>query len=146
MGKVDWDKRFMDLAEYYSTWSKDKNRGVGAVIVNKDGIDIVKGYNGFPKGVNDEVEERYFYPLKDFWTIHAEQNAIYKASREGISINGCTLYCTYFPCANCAKAIIQSGIIKIISPQPDMTHKTWGETWKISLEMLTECGVEIKFI
>jgi dCMP deaminase len=144
MSKVDWHKRYLDLTETYASWSKDRSTGVGAVIVTDDNTDIVKGYNGFPRGANDDVDERHERPAKYDWTEHAERNAIFKAAREGISTKGCSMYINRFPCVECTRGIIQSGITKIIIPEkPDLTHHKWGESWRTAIEMLEECGVEI---
>lgn len=143
--KVDWDKRYMGLAEFYASWSKDRKTGVGCVIVNDEKTDMVKGYNGFPRGANDDVEERHDKPAKYDWTEHSERNAIYKAAREGISTKGCSMYVTYFPCVECSRAIIQAGIKRLIAPKPDLEHEKWGESWITSIEMLNECGVEITY-
>ena len=145
MGKRNWDKQFMDLTKHYASWSKDKNTGVGAVIVNSENTDIIKGYNGFPRGANDEIETRHEKPLKYVWTEHAERNALYKAARLGVSTKGCKMYVNYFPCVECTRAIIQSGIKEVIAPEPDLSHKKWGESWKHSIEMLNECGVKINY-
>ncbi len=143
--KRNWDNQFMGLTEHYASWSKDRSTGVGAVIVNEDNTDIVKGYNGFPRGANDDIEERHEKPTKYIWTEHAERNAIYKAAREGISTNGCKIYINYFPCVECSRAIIQAGIKTVIAPEPDLEHHKWGESWKTAIEMLEECGVKIKY-
>jgi len=135
----------MDLTEHYASWSKDRSTGVGAVIVNAENTDIIKGYNGFPRGANDDIDERHDRPTKYIWTEHAERNAIYKAAREGVSTNGCKMYVNYFPCVECSRAIIQAGIKEVIAPKPDLEHHKWGESWRIAIEMLEECGVNINF-
>jgi dCMP deaminase len=53
------------------------------------------------------------------------------------------MYCTYFPCVDCARAIIQSGLSKVYSPKPDLNHEKWGKSWTESLIMFKECGVEV---
>tara|TARA_R110000772_G_scaffold17946_3_gene50077 strand:+ start:194985 stop:195434 length:450 start_codon:yes stop_codon:yes gene_type:complete len=142
-----WDKRFFEHAEHISTWSKDKNRQVGCVVSNEDNIIMSIGYNGFPRGTNDDdFPERYERPLKYIWSEHAEKNAIYNAAREGTKLKDCNLYCTYFPCVDCCKAIIQVGINKIFAPKPDFTHETYGDSWKVGVEMLNECGIKIIYI
>lgn len=140
-----WDYRFMDLAETIADWSKDKNTQTGAVIVDdKENTELTVGYNGFPRGADDDTDQRrYERPMKYMWTEHAERNAIYKAARLGININGARMYCTYFPCVDCARAIIQAGISKIYSPKPDFNHHKWGESWTESIIMFRECGVEV---
>jgi len=138
-----WDLRFYELAQNVAKWSKDTNKQTGAVIVGPDKTEKTFGYNGFPRGANDNVSERYEKPLKYMWTEHAERNAIFKAAKEGLKIDGCSMYVTYFPCADCARAIIQSGIIKVYTPKPDLTHHKWGKSWKESILMFTECNVKI---
>ena len=142
----DWDKQYMDLAKHYAGWSKDRSTGVGAVIVSDTNNEISCGYNGFPKGANDDVEERHEKPSKYDWTEHSERNAIYKAAREGHKTDGCRMYVTYFPCHECARAIIQAGIKEVITYKPDFEHHKWGRAWKISLEMFEECGVKVKYL
>jgi dCMP deaminase len=139
-----WDKRFIDQAKYVSEWSKDKNTKTGAVIVNDENTELVMGYNGFPRGADDDTDQRrYERPYKYVWTEHAERNAIYKAARLGIPVKGTKMYCTYFPCVDCARAIIQSGITKLYTEKPDLNHETWGESWVNALIMFKECGVDI---
>lgn len=144
--KVDWNKRYLDLAEHYASWSKDRNTGVGAVIVSEDNTDLAKGYNGFPRGADDDVDERHERPAKYDWTEHAERNAIFKAAREGISTKNCTIYVNRFPCVECTRAIIQSGIKRVVVPtKPDLTHHKWGQSWKTAIDMFNECGVEVAY-
>lgn len=112
--KRSWDHYFMDLAKFASTRSKDPSTQVGAVIVLDRNI-LSTGYNGFPRGVNDNILERYERPEKYMWTVHAEENAILNASRNGTALKGASLYVTPMPpCTNCAKAIIQSGIKEVV--------------------------------
>lgn len=144
MSKVNWDKRFLDLAEYISKWSKDRSRGVGAVIVNSDKRVISFGYNGFPSGVDDDVDERHERPVKYDWTIHAEMNAIINAARLGVSTNGATIYLNLFPCARCAGDLINSGIKKVVvSKKPNFNDEKYGNEFRISREKLIEANVDI---
>ena len=139
----DWDKTFLNLAHDIAKWSKDKSTKVGAVIVEDKRI-ISVGYNGFPRGSNDDLEERHERPLKYKWSEHSERNAIYNAAANGHALTGTTLYCTMFPCTDCARGIIQSGIIRVVSIEPDLELPIWGEHFKVSLEMFSECGVTVK--
>jgi dCMP deaminase len=143
---TEWDKRFIDLAHYISTWSRDPNRKIGAVIVGDDNTEKSVGYNGLPNNTDITNKKRYDKPQKYMWVEHAERNAIYTAGRNGVQLNGGKIYVTYFPCVDCARAIIQSGIKEVCSPKPDCKHHKWGESWKVSQEMFKECGVKIKFI
>lgn len=138
-----WHKRFMDTANNIAAWSKDTNTKVGAVIVNADKIVISSGYNGFPRGVNDSIALRFDKPAKYLYTEHAERNAIYSAGLIGAKVGGCTMYVTMFPCCDCTRGIIQTGVICVVVPRPDLEHPKWGESFKAALEMLEEAKVNI---
>lgn len=143
---ANWEKRWGEILEQVKVWSKDKSTQVSAVIVDEESqTPITFGYNGFPRGCNDDIKSRNKRPEKYLWTEHAERNCIYNAAREGKSIKGKTLYVSMFPCADCARGIIQSGIIKVVTPKPDMNLESWTEHFKVSIEMLNESGVEIVF-
>jgi len=136
----------MELAKHIATWSKDTSTKVGCVIVNKDNRLLSQGYNGFPTGVDDSIEHRYSRPYKYDFTEHSERNAIYNAARIGVSLVDTTMYSTLFPCVDCTRAIIQSGIVRLVTYRPDFTHHKYGESWKISLQMLGEVGVEVIYL
>lgn len=140
-----WKQYFVELAQLASTKSKDRSTKVGAVIIGPNNEIRTTGYNGFPRKVNDDVEARHSRPTKYLFTEHAERNAIYNAARHGIALDGCTLYLNYVPCpcADCTRAIIQSGIVKIIGPRIKFPGKgeLWEESMRASTEMLDEAGV-----
>lgn len=140
---ANWDYRFYEMALLVSSWSKDTNTKVGSVIVDKDKIVLSMGYNGFPRGCDDSIECRYEAPQKYLFTEHSERNAIYHAARHGVSLKGCTLYATMFPCSDCSRGIIQAGITKVVAPTPDFEHHKWGEHFKVSIKMLEEASVEV---
>jgi len=104
------------------------------------------GYNGIPRGCDDTEECRYERPTKYLFTEHAERNAIYHAARHGVSLKDCKMYVTLFPCADCARAMIQSGITKIIAPEPNLDHEVWGEHFKAAIQMMEEANIEIILI
>lgn len=139
---ADWNKRFIDVTKLVASWSKDKSVGVGAIIVEDNRI-LATGYNGFPSGCDDNDPRRHERPAKYFYTEHAERNAIFSAARKGIKTEGCTMFLMWFPCADCARAIIQSGIKRIVCYKPDLNDKRWGESFMASLEMLRETKIEI---
>lgn len=143
--KTDWDQRFIDLAEYIGNWSKDRSTKVGAVIVDDDKRVVGMGYNGFPAGFDDEIDSRHERPVKYAYTEHAERNAIFTAARNGSHIKGCTMYLKWFPCVDCARAIIQSGIKRVVCTKPDFDDVRWGHSFKVSHELLVECGVELTY-
>jgi dCMP deaminase len=137
-----WDHRFMDLAKQVSTWSKDRSTGVGAVIVNDKKKVLSLGFNGFPRGVNDEVEIRHARPEKNHYVVHAERNALDEAET---SLVGATIYCTFFTCATCAHGIIQKGLKRVVAPEPDWDAERYADTQKAALQMYEEAGIEVIF-
>lgn len=137
-----WDKRFMDLAKHIATWSKDKSTGVGAVIVNDKKKVLSLGFNGFARGVNDDVESRHTRPEKNHYVIHAERNALDESET---SLVGATIYCTFFTCATCAHGIIQKGLKKVVAPEPDWNAERYAETQRHAMKMYEEAGVEVQF-
>ena len=144
-----WVEYFRNLAHNVKLKSKDKRTQVGAIIVGPDKEIVSTGYNSFPRGIKDTLSERQERPEKYFWFEHAERNAIYNAARIGVSTKGCTMYLTCgMPCADCARGIINSGIIRIFiekgkgkGPSPDI----WDEHAERSWEMFEEAGVNIQF-
>jgi dCMP deaminase len=143
---ADWDHRFMDLARHDGNWSKDRSRRVGCVVVGFDNIILAIGYNGFPRGLNDENDERHQRPAKYLWTEHAERNAIYSAARMGVSLAGSRMYLPWFPCVDCARAIVQTGIVELIAKVPDLADVKWGEDFAVSQEMLEEAKVTVRYL
>ena len=111
---ISWDEYFMGIAMLAAKRSKDPNTQVGACIVSEDNIIISTGYNGMPKGCSDDEYpwEREGADTKYPYVVHAELNAILNAG--GRVLRGATLYVALFPCNECAKAIIQSGIKEVI--------------------------------
>jgi dCMP deaminase len=134
-----WDERFMRIALEIADWSKDTSTKVGCVVVRERRI-LSTGYNGFPRGCNDDVEDRMQRPLKYMWTVHAETNAIYNASRVGVSLERATAYVTMFPCCDCAKAVVQAGIHRLVAPAPNFECDRWGHSHRVASEMLLEGG------
>lgn len=139
-----WTKRFLDLAKHISSWSKDTTK-VGAVIVTKSGDPISFGYNGFPSGVR-ELPERFERPAKYHFSEHAERNAIFLSRRD---LRGCVIFVTHFPCSDCARAIVQSGIRCVVfekssSDDPDSKYaQEHNESFLAATEILREGRVGI---
>ena len=111
---ITWDEYFMGIALLAARRSKDPNTQVGACIVSKDNIIISTGYNGMPKGCSDDEypRDREGEQTKYPYVVHAELNAILNAN--GRDLRGSRLYVALFPCNECAKAIIQSGVKEVI--------------------------------
>ena len=112
---MNWDEYFINIAEQVKLKSKDKRTQIGVVVVGKDNEIVSTGYNSFARGINDNLDERQERPEKYFWFEHAERNSIYNAARIGVSTLGTTMYMTCgMSCSDCARAIINSGISKIV--------------------------------
>lgn len=142
---MNWDDYFIQVANTISLKSKDRSTKVGAVVVNQQHSILSTGYNGFPRGIDDCVEDRHDRPQKYIWTEHAERNAVYNAAYVGNSLNGSTMYTTLFPCVECSRAIIQSGISTLVCPAPQ-NDGFWAENMRQSLDMLEEAKVDVRFI
>ncbi len=139
---LDWDEVFMLMPELIAKRSKDPNTQTGACIVNKDNIVVGLGYNGFPKGCSDDkfpwCREGDTLNNKYTYVVHAEANAILNSNS---SVDGCRLYATLFPCNECAKLIIQSGIKEVVYNSDKYADV---DIFKASRQMLKEAGVKLK--
>lgn len=145
---MDWVDYFRNLANNVKLKSKDSKTQIGAIIVGKDNEIVSTGYNSFPRGIDDTNTNRQERPEKYFWFEHAERNAIYNAARIGVSTKGTTMYLSHwFPCADCARGIINSGITTIYCDKINIEDKStsYVESFKRSKEMLLEADVKICF-
>ena len=146
MGKViSWDQYFMGVAKLSAYRSKDPNTQVGACIVTPDNKIVGVGYNGLPWGCEDTDFPWYnrkgdMYDTKYPYVVHAELNAILNSIQK---LTGCRIYVSLFPCHECAKAIIQSGIKEIIY-EDDKYNDTPSD--RASKRMLDAAGVTYKKI
>ena len=140
---INWDEYFMGIALLSSLRSKDPNTKVGACIVDKNNKVVSIGYNGMPRGVDEEqiswnrgegLDSKYLY------VCHAEFNAILN-TRNGAALEGFTLYVTLFPCNECTKAIIQTGIKEVVYADNKYKDTTGVQA---SLKMLTLAGVKVR--
>ncbi len=113
---LSWDEYFMGIAALAAMRSKDPSTQVGACIVNKEKRIMSMGYNGMPRDCNDDEfpweREGDPFNTKYLYVCHAEFNAILNCERG--NLRGCTIYVSLFPCNECAKAIIQSGITEVV--------------------------------
>ena len=145
---MNWTEYFLNIAESVKLKSKDRRTQIGAVIVGKDNEIVTTGYNSFPRGINDDVEERQQRPEKYFWMVHSELNAILNAARVGVSTNGCKIYLTCgVPCSNCGRAIINAGITEVYCKTEDTTRnrEKWDEESSKTRQMFQESGVKVIF-
>lgn len=143
-----WDRRFMDMAQLISTWSKDPSSQIGAVAVNDQRRVLATGYNGFPRGIADTEDRLNNKDEKYPRIIHAEMNALMNALYNGVSLNGSTLYVYGLPvCPSCTKCVIQAGIKRVVIPTDRTTKGNWQEVWNTeSLPMFKESGVQVSIL
>ena len=135
-----WDKRFLEMAKLVASWSKDPSTQVGAVAVRNRNV-IAQGYNGFPRGMDDDPQYYNDRPLKYRLIVHAEMNAIYNAAENGVSLKDSTLYVYGLPvCNDCAKGLVQAGIKRIVTPKQDVP-KNWQDSVRNSALMFDEVGI-----
>lgn len=134
-----WDRRFLSLAEHVASWSKDPSTQVGAVIVRPDKTIASLGFNGLPRGVPDLPETLADRETKYAIVVHAEINAVLHA-RE--SLAGYTLYVWPFhPCSNCASAIVQAGIGRVVTVPSDVGR--WRESFDRAAYVFGSAGVKV---
>ena len=135
--QADLDRTYIKMAREWASLSKAKKLQVGCLIV-KDGAIISDGYNGTPKGFNNQCEDiDYFNQLvtrKE--VLHAESNAITKLAKSTQSSIGSTMYITTAPCIDCAKLIIQSDIIRVV--YSDFYRS------KAGIKLLKKAGIKVE--
>lgn len=140
----------MAVAELFGTWSKDPSTKVGCVVIGSSNQVLTQGFNGFPRGANDSLARYMDRAVKYKWIEHAERNAIYNAARTGTSLMGATLYVPWFPCAECARAIVQSGITTAVTNDPSGYDEEfmvrWGKDFITSCDILYESDVATRYI
>lgn len=149
---ISWDSYFMGVALLSSQRSKDPNTQVGACIINQDKRIIGIGYNGFPRGCEDDSfpweSEGSFTQTKYPYVVHAEPNAILNATTP---LTGASMYVTLFPCHECSKLIIQSGIREIVyledkynGTESDVAAKKMLESAGVKYRKLPNMKVVVK--
>lgn len=141
-----WHRRYLGVAKVVSHWSKDPSTQVGAVAVGSKGQLLSQGYNGFPRGIEDDVNRLNDRETKYQYIVHAEMNCIYNATYNGVSLDGSTMYIYGLPiCSECAKGIIQVGVKKVVMPNRLVPEK-WRQSFELTKSMFAEAGVEWKMI
>jgi dCMP deaminase len=154
--RAEWKETFMTMACLMAMRSSDKGTKVGAVVVNPTNVVLAMGYNGWCRGTSPwgDDDPRHERPLKYLYTEHAERNAIYNSARQGTSLENCTIYVTIMPCMDCARAIVQVGISKVIVHKDGqeaydaaygLADHRWTEDHKHAIELLAEAGVELEW-
>jgi dCMP deaminase len=135
---INWDIRFLEIAELVSHWSKDPSTQVGAAVIDPDRRVVSLGYNGFPKGICDD-ERLNKRQTKYKIVVHAECNALLFADRP---LTQCTMYTfPFMPCPTCAGLIIQSGITRVVTYENKIWR--WQEEFDVSRAMFKEAGTKL---
>jgi len=141
---ISWKKKYLALAKHVASWSKDPRTKVGAVAVGEVGQILATGYNGFPRNIFDTEERLFDRELKYKYVVHAEQNCIYNATHNGISLQGATLFVSgLHVCRECAKGIIQVGITRVVVDKNEIVREDWIQSLLEAKEILEEAGVEL---
>ena len=135
-----WDARWLEMAGIVSTWSKDPSSQIGAIAV-KDKRLVSTGYNGFPRNIED-LDERWNNREEKYkYVVHAEMNCIYNANYHNQSLKGSTMYIVGLPvCHECAKGIIQAGVVRVVAKYNDASLK-WSKSTVITTKMFKEAGI-----
>jgi dCMP deaminase len=139
-----WDLRFLRIAEEVRLWSKDPGTKVGCVLVNERRI-LSTGYNGFPATISDDLDRYIDRDFKLSITVHAEKNAILNAAKNGTKVEGSTLYVTFPPCSQCASAVIQAGVAKVVCPDPAKAPERWRSNFIAANNLFYEAGVQVLY-
>lgn len=130
----------MEMAEFVASWSKDPSTQTGAVLVSPDRTDITIGYNGFPKGMNDDPALYTMREIKYSRIVHCEMNAVLNARR---SVRGYTLYTwPFLSCDRCAVHMIAAGIARVVGPKvPPELRERWEPSLSKTRSYYQEAGV-----
>lgn len=145
---TDKKLKYFQLASHLAeNFSKDTSTKVGAIFLAPDSHQILSmGYNGMPRHFDESQPNRWERPKKYMYVEHAERNAIYNACRNGVSLENSIAFITLFPCADCMRGLIQSGVKSIITQKPNLECDRWGSHFEASLEMAQECGITLHYI
>jgi dCMP deaminase len=137
--------KYLPIAFEVAKLSKDTSTKAGALVIGPDGESGPWGYNGAVRGCSADEDERWENrDTRLMYAEHAERNAIYAAARSGFSVKGCSIVVTHFPCVDCARAIIQSGITTVVCPTPTGGFlDRWFNSIAAARGMFTECGVRL---
>ncbi len=137
--------KFLKLAKIQADlFSKDPNTKVGCIIIAPDSLQILScGYNGLPRNISETETDRWQYPLKAYYCEHSERNCLYNACRSGVKLEGGIAIVSLYPCHDCARGLIQSGISTIITVEPNFEHYRWGYSFKISSLLFEEAGIKV---
>lgn len=125
-------------------FSKDPSTKVGAWFLAPKSFEVLSmGYNGMPRGIDDTRPERWVRPIKYKYVEHAERNGLFNANRRGIALEGAIAVVCLYPCADCARGMIQAGIQAVVTMMPVMDDNRWDESFAVSKELLDEAGIVV---
>ena len=141
-----FDQMFMMLSYVVAMKSKDCSTTVGCVVVGSDNEIRSVGYNNFVRGWDDDDPKNHERPYKYEITEHSERNAFYNALRSGVSLKGCKIYVPWHPCCDCARAIVQSGLIEVIlhKEYPSDINDKWTDSQQTASDILKQGGVRVR--
>lgn len=146
MSKPKYGEMLMQAYTYANETSPDPSTKNGAVLIGQDGSTLGFGVNRFPRGVAETPSRLTDKAVKYRMVVHAESSTVFNAARHGKKVQGSTLYCPFYSCCECAKAIIQGGIVRVIGHAQLMAlaseHTTWVGSIINAWAMLNEAGVE----
>lgn len=139
MSQEDFRENQIELTEHL-----DSDTVVPVVVYDRHGVPKYIGCNSYPRGVR-RSPERQTRPEKYLWIEHSERNAIFWMAREGISTRNCVICILWYPCADCARAIVQSGMVGLICSRPNLKDPTWGKSFSVAQSILSEGGVTVEY-
>jgi dCMP deaminase len=145
----DWDRYFLEICRVVASRSKDPATQIGCVIVGPAHEIRSTGYNSLPRRVRDDVPERLERPAKYLWIEHAERNAIYNAARAGTATEHCTLYAELTPCMDCARAIVQAGIVAVVLDEERVAQyssEQYNPHFAHVRQLFDEAGVSLRAV
>jgi len=145
------DLKFLELSNQARRESHDPHRQVGAVVVSPDGHLLATGSNKPPVSLGYALEDSLEAIAQDptwkyFHIEHAERNAINDAHNRGVSLEGGTMFCTLFPCADCARAIVAAGIVRLVVPSgygSSLRDSKWSDHYRYAKEIFDRAGVAL---
>ena len=137
--------KYYRMARYMANlFSKDPSTKVGAWFLAPKSFEVLAtGYNGMPRGIDDTRPERWVRPIKYKYVEHAERNGMFNANRRGVALEGAIAVVCLYPCADCARGIIQAGIQAVVTMLPALDDNRWDESFAVSKELLEEAGIVV---
>lgn len=146
--RPDKAEAFFGIAEAVSKLSKDPSTRVGCILLDPETLSVrCVGYNGMPRKIDESIDLRWQRPEKYSFVSHAEANAVALSAYNSTPTKDATCVVTMFPCVECSKMLIQAGIKKIVTKEPneDLIER-WGESFKYSKILLSEAGIDIQYV